>query len=177
MPVFPNFYLWEKIRFFPGSSEIGLHGRVDFIIRVTIRPDLGGTVPLFEALSRLNHRKSRFFVKRASTAWTRILILGSQMCSPKKKRVTICLAARFVSSLAQNWHKKCSQTGDDLFFLEINPNLSFFSFWRSWSPPWQTGSGPEFQRPAFVEKEWYAHIFGLVKSGHPLSRFLLFQIW
>ena len=35
----------------------------------------------------------------------------------KKKKIAICLAARLVSFLGQNWHKKCGEAGDDLFFF------------------------------------------------------------
>ena len=31
--------------------------------------------------------------------------------------------------------------------------------------------------PFLIKTFWQAHIFGLVKSGHPLSQFLLLQIW
>ena len=44
----------------------------DTYYRVTIRPDLGGTVPLFQALSRPNHQKWRFFLQSTSTAWSRV---------------------------------------------------------------------------------------------------------
>ena len=35
----------------------------------------------------------------------------------KKKKVITCLAARFATFLGRKRHKKCRQTGDDLFFL------------------------------------------------------------
>ena len=42
--------------------------------RLTICPDLAGTVPFFQALSRSIDRKSRFFIQSASIARTTVFL-------------------------------------------------------------------------------------------------------
>ena len=46
---------------------------VAVIARVTIRPTFGGTIPLFEALSRFFDRKSRFLPLCNRTNFTKIM--------------------------------------------------------------------------------------------------------
>ena len=82
--------------------------RSSFIPRVTIRPDLGGTVPLFQALSRCPaqiivspafsfSQPEQLELGYANDSPDKLRIRTWGVISKKRKKVIACLTAPFVS--------------------------------------------------------------------------------
>ena len=105
-------------------------------------------------------------------------MITSGVISQKKKKKSIPVWMQDVCSFRPENDTKCAAEQVLTFFFFLGGITPVFFFFSTSPSPSALMSTSEVERPDFgIKIIGWAHKFGLVQSGRPLSRFLLFEIW